>query len=69
MTMLNMLGDPHDSAACTMQSTDSFIFTGSNNSIIYSGYGKLKHDSLKMVYEVRWDTSSYTCKYLGGHFN
>ena len=68
MNMKNMLGNPQDSAFCTMQSSDSFTFEGSNSSTTYDGYGVYKHDTLKMLFEVRHDTTSYYCKYVGGHF-
>jgi len=65
LTMKNFLNDLDDSAICTIQSTDSFSFTGSNNSTTYSGTGKLSNDSLWLYFTVEHDTSTYTCKYLG----
>ncbi len=65
MTMLNLLGNIQDSATCTMQATDSFSFIGSNNSTTFTGTGKLKNDSLWLVYHVTHDTTSYNCKYFG----
>lgn len=65
MTMKNFLGNYQDSATCTIQSTDSFTFIGSNNSTTYTGYGKLSNDSLHMTYSVIHDTTSYICKYFG----
>ncbi len=64
MTMFNLLNNPMDSAICTMQSTDSFSFIGSNNSTTYSGWGKISNDSLWMTYHVIHDTTSYDCKYF-----
>ena len=65
MNMKNFLGNPQDSATCTIQSTDSFTFQGSNNSTTFSGTGKLSNDSLWMTYHVVHDTISYDCKYFG----
>ena len=66
LTMKNFIENPDDSAICTIQSVDSFSFIGSNNSTTYTGTGKLSHDSLWLYYQVIHDTSTYTCKYLGG---
>jgi hypothetical protein len=68
VNMKNMLGDPRDSATCTMQGTDSFTFIGSNSSTTYNGWGTFRDDTLKLLFEVRHDTTSYVCKYIGGHF-
>ncbi len=65
MNMKNFLGNYQDSATCTIQSTDSFTFIGSNNSTTYTGWGKLSNDSLWLVYHVMHDTTSYDCKYFG----
>ena len=65
MTMLNILNNIQDSATCTIQSTDSFTFIGSNNSTTFTGTGKLSNDSLWLVYHVTHDTTSYDCKYFG----
>jgi hypothetical protein len=65
MNMKNFLGNYQDSATCTIQSTDSFTFIGSNNSTTYTGWGKMRNDSLWMVYHVVHDTTSYDCKYFG----
>ncbi len=65
LTMKNFINNPDDSALCTIQSTDSFTFIGANNSTVYSGWGKLSHDSLWMTYSVEHDTISYTCHYFG----
>jgi len=65
MTMLNLLDNIQDSATCTMQSTDSFTFIGANNSTTFTGTGKLSNDSLRLVYHVTHDTSSYNCIYFG----
>jgi hypothetical protein len=67
MKMKNLLGDPTDSAICTMQATDSFSFSGANSSVTYYGYGSLHHDTLKMNYHVQHAAiTSYDCKYFGG---
>lgn len=65
MVLMNLLNDPSDSAICTIQTTDSFTFIGSNNSTTYTGTGKLRNDSLWMSYHVVHDTSSYDCRYFG----
>jgi hypothetical protein len=65
MIMKNFLGNYQDSAVCTIQSTDSFTFIGSNNSTNFTGWGKLSNDSLHMVYHVTHDTTSYDCRYFG----
>ena len=65
MTLLRILNNNNDSAACTMVATDSFTFNGSNNSITYRGNGKLSNDSLWMSYHVQYDTINYDCKYFG----
>ena len=65
MTMRDFLNNPDDSAVCTIQSTDSFTFIGSNNSTTYTGWGKLSNDSLHMTYSVEHDTTSYVCSYFG----
>jgi len=65
MNMKNFLNNPQDSAVCTIQSTDSFTFIGSNNSTTYTGTGKLSNDSLWMTYHVIHDTTSYNCSYFG----
>ena len=67
MKMKNILNNPYDSATCTMQAADSFSFIGANNSTTYSGYGTLKHDTLRLSYHVRQDTTSYDCKYQGSN--
>jgi len=66
LTMKDFLANLNDSAICTMESTDSFTFIGSNNGTTYSGTGKLSHDSLKMYYSVAQDTIAYSCVYAGG---
>jgi hypothetical protein len=65
MTMKNFINNLEDSAICTIQSTDSFTFLGSNNSTTYYGWGKLSNDSLWLTYSVQHDTTSYTCHYFG----
>jgi hypothetical protein len=65
MTLMNLLDTMADSAICTIQATDSFTFIGSNNAVTYRGSGKLKHDSLWLVYSVKADTSTYNCRYFG----
>ncbi len=65
MTLTNLLGDPSDSANCTIQSTDSFTFIGSNNSTTYTGWGKLRNDSLWLAFHVQENINSYDCKYFG----
>ena len=65
MTLTNLMNNPADSATCTIQSTDSFSFIGSNNSTTYNGWGKLSNDSLWLEYHVQHDTTSYDCKYFG----
>ncbi len=64
--MKNFLENPDDSASCTMRTTDSFTFIGSNNGTTFGGYGTLRKDTLKMFYKVQVDTTSFTCKYVGG---
>ena len=66
MLMKNFRNNQFDSAFCTMWSTDSFSFNGNNNSTTFNGTGKLYHDTLKMSYIVYFDTSQYTCTYIGG---
>jgi len=66
MTMRHILNNWDDSAVCTMQSTDSFTFTGSNNSTTYSGWGRLSHDTLKIITTVQIDTINFSCVYTGG---
>lgn len=65
MNMKNFLGNTNDSAICTIQSTDSFTFIGSNNSTTYTGWGKMRNDSLWLVYHVVQDTTSFDCSYFG----
>lgn len=65
MTLRNMLGNPNDSAICTLVGTDTFTFNGSNNSVTYRGSGKWSNDSLWMKYHVQYDTINYDCKYFG----
>jgi len=64
--MKDFIENPDDSAACTVQSTDSFTFFGSNNGTTFNGYGTLRKDTLRLSYKVQIDTNSYTCKYIGG---
>ncbi len=64
--MKDFLENKDDSATCTVQSTDSFTFFGSNNGTTFNGYGTLRKDTLRMIYKVQIDTLSYTCKYIGG---
>ncbi len=66
MVMKNFLNNQDDSAFCTIWATDSFSFEGSNNSTTYNGIGKLYHDTLKMHYNVYFDTTNYSCVYTGG---
>jgi hypothetical protein len=66
MQMKHFLNNWDDSANCTMQSTDSFTFTGNNNSTVYRGHGKLFNDTLKLVYDVDIDTVHFSCKWVGG---
>ncbi len=65
MTLHNLLANPEDSAICTIQTTDSFTFIGSNNSTTYTGWGKLRNDSLWLGYHVQEGIKSYDCKYFG----
>lgn len=65
MVLHNLMGEPADSAICTIQSTDSFTFIGSNNSTTYSGWGKMRNDSLWLRYHVQQDTTSFDCKFFG----
>lgn len=65
MVITNFLNNVYDSAICTIQSTDSFTFIGSNNSTTYTGVGHLSNDSLRMSYHVEHDTTQYDCHYLG----
>jgi len=64
--MTDFIGNMQDSAICTMQSNDSFIFSGSNNGTTYNGYGTLRLDTLKLSYKVQIDTNAYTCQWIGG---
>jgi len=66
ITLKHILNNWDDSAICTMQSTDSFTFIGSNNSTHFSGHGKLYHDTLKLKYAVQVDTTNFNCTYTGG---
>ncbi len=66
LMMNNFLNDPDDSAVCTIRSTDSFTFLGSNNSTVFNGHGKMRHDTLIMIYHVSRDTTAYNCKFVGG---
>jgi hypothetical protein len=66
LNMKHFLNNWDDSAVCTIQATDSFTFTGSNNATSYSGTGKLNHDTLVMYYSVAQDTTSFSCVYVGG---
>lgn len=65
LTLSNLLNDMADSATCTIQSTDSFTFIGSNNSTTFTGTGKLRNDSLWLNYHVVQGIVSYDCKYFG----
>ncbi len=65
ITMKGLLGTEGDSALCTMQSADSFIFNGNNNATSYRGSGIIRHDSLRMIYHVLSDTTNFDCKYSG----
>ncbi len=65
LMMTNFLGNPDDSAVCTMIQTDSFTFIGANNSTSYYGTGWKRSDSLFMAFHVVHDTTSYDCTYLG----
>jgi hypothetical protein len=65
MVLRNLLDNLDDSAICTIQSTDSFTFIGSNNSTTFTGVGHLSNDSLWLYYHVVHDTTSYDCKYFG----
>jgi len=65
MVMKNFINVNVDSAICTMQSIDSFTFTGNNNSTTYSGTGIISNDSLRMSYHVQHDTINYDCHYQG----
>jgi len=65
MTLTNLLDTAADSAICTIQSTDSFTFIGSNNAVTYRGSGKMRNDSLWLIYSVKSDTTLYNCRYFG----
>ncbi|MBL7692520.1 MAG: hypothetical protein JNM41_13090 [Flavipsychrobacter sp.] len=65
MMMKNILNDMADSALCTMQGTDTFSFQGSNNTLTYVGGGKMRNDSLWLVYRVERDTTGYVCTFFG----
>ena len=65
LMMKDFLNNPDDSAICTIRSVDSFTFIGANNSTTYTGWGKLRNDSLWMTYSVEHDTTSYVCSYFG----
>ncbi len=41
------------------------VLTSTNNSTTYTGWGKLRNDSLWLAFHVQEDTSSYDCKYFG----
>ena len=66
LTLKNFLNNADDSAICTMRSTDSFYFQGTNNGTTFDGVGTFRRDTLRMSYRVQIDTSFYTCNYLGG---
>ena len=65
MVLTNFINNIEDSAICTIQSTDSFTFIGSNNSTTWNGWGTLSHDSLHLTYHVIHDTTNYDCTYFG----
>lgn len=65
MTIYNFRNNIHDSAVCTIVSTDSFTFRGSNNSITYYGGGRLSNDSLWLTFHEQQDTIPYNCTFLG----
>jgi len=65
LTMKGLLNELHDSATCTMITTDSFYFQGLNNSTTYYGTGKKRNDSLWLNYHVAHDTASYDCHWFG----
>jgi hypothetical protein len=65
LTMKNIFNVETDSAVCTMQSIDSFVFQGANNASNYRGTGKLRNDSLTLRYHFERDTSYYDCVYHG----
>jgi hypothetical protein len=65
MEMFDILGNPNDSALCSMVSADSFLFNGNNNSVSYRGKGIIKNDSLFMSYHVLDDTTNYDCTFFG----
>jgi hypothetical protein len=65
MSMFGILNSDGDSALCTMESTDSFIFNGNNNATTYRGSGVIRNDSLHMVFHVLSDTTNYDCQYNG----
>ncbi|MBC7553531.1 MAG: hypothetical protein H7257_06090 [Taibaiella sp.] len=65
MALFNILGNPADSALCSMVAADSFLFNGNNNSTSYRGWGTIRNDSLHMEYSVLQDTTNYDCEYNG----
>ena len=65
MTMKGILGSEDDSALCSIQGLDSFIFNGNNNATTYRGYGIIRNDSLRLIYHVLADTTNYDCKFWG----
>ena len=65
LMMKNLLNSLDDSAIATIQSLDSFVFNGANNSTTYRGYGVMRNDSLWLTYHVDHDTTSYDCVYFG----
>ena len=61
----DFIENPDDSATCTIRSADSFTFYGSNNSTVFSGYGTLRRDTMRLSYRIQHDTDAYTCTYMG----
>ncbi|NDC40772.1 MAG: hypothetical protein EBZ77_04345 [Chitinophagia bacterium] len=65
MVMKNILNNPYDSAVCSMQTIDSFIFSGNNSAVSYVGSGRYHDDTIFLNYHVQYDTSNYDCQYRG----
>lgn len=65
LSLFGLMKNLNDSAVCTMVTTDSFNFTGLNNSTTYYGYGKLRNDSLWLHYHVQHDTVDFDCHWFG----
>lgn len=65
LMLKNVFDDPFDSAICTIQSVDSFVFQGANNAASFFGYGKMRNDTLRVKYHYERDTNYADCVYEG----